>query len=116
MLNRREVISAIGASLLLNAGLVTAFVKALPAEEAKHQQVGKLVYHNYGYDNPKTGVCCYAYDTVGFSVHFKSGIKRYWYARTVFGDENIDELITRAKSGHGLNSYLNYLRKWERPQ
>jgi hypothetical protein len=87
----------------------------LPAEEAKHPQKGKLVYKNYGYDNPKTGVCCYAYNTVGFSVHFKSGIKRYWYARSVFGDDNINELIRRAESKHGLNSYINHLRTWPRP-
>lgn len=112
MLNRRELITAVGASLLLNAGFVTAFVKALPAEEIKEE----LEYHNYGYDNRNTGVCCYAYNDKGMSVHFKSSIKKYWYSRDVFGEHHMDELIHRAEAGKGLNSYINFLKRWTRPK
>lgn len=113
MLNRREVLIAGGASLLVNTGLVTVFAKMLPAEEVEKKP---LEYQHYGYDNKDTGICCYAYTEKGVSIHFKSTPKQYWYSREVFGDENYHNMVKLAKEGKGLNSLINKLRSWPRPK
>jgi hypothetical protein len=93
--------------------LIAAFAKALPAAPTEKDE---LVYQDYGDTNTGSGVCCYAYNEKGMSIHFKSGVKKYWYSRDVFGEDNMAELIRRAEAGKGLNSYVNHLRKWPRPK
>lgn len=114
MLNRREVLLSIGASVIVNTGLVTLFSKALPAAEVEENTV--YTHADYGYDNMDTGICCYGYNEEGMSIHFKSTPKKYWYSREVFGDENYFEMIRRAEAKKGLNSLLNKLRSWPRPK
>jgi len=110
-MNRREFLIAGALSLVINTGLTTAFAKALPAAPIEKEE---LEYQSYGDKNTESGVCCYAYNEKGMSIHFKSSLKKYWYSRDVFGEEHMTELITRAESGKGLNSYINFLRRWSR--
>lgn len=65
----------------------------------------------YKAENPNTGVALYDYGDTWISLRFKNTKTDYIYTVDAYGQEAINHMIQLAKSGKGLATYANKLRK-----